>query len=380
MSSGSSFLQAYRDDFSVNVSNAQFAKQQTSGLSLGGLSNYLNLKPLQLPYVTAARVVIVYNVTATAAVAPNAGTDTLDVVAGNGGQVMVFPGPNTAFRSQLLTRKAIESVEKFAFDVNFGYPRGPLPTFAAAGSNTVTASFYLPVGGEAASLRFILPAAPSNLYATPADVSFSPVSITVYPVEGNNDMIWAYKESTTPSLGTGLQTIQEYIPADIQPDVIFEMGESSSTISSVFAVGLNNVQLYNTTDVTSITQGATALTPRTGADPFALDLPAMGVGFLTLQETFVAATTHDLVYLQTSGSQVMNPGQSPAPTVSEATSGAPPAVKMQGTVNQAGAVQAAPSKGRGAPAAGPGISYHAPVNTFLRGRGGGRTPVGRRTA
>ncbi len=342
---GSSILTAYRDDFTTNAANAQFAVQQTSGLTLGFMSQYLNLKPLQLPYVIAARVVVVYNITATAAVAPNSGTDILDVVAGNGGQVMVFPGPNAAFRSQLLSRKAVESVEKFAFDINYGYPRPALPTFSVAGTQTVTASFYLPVGGPAASLRFMLPAAPQNLYATPADVTFTPVSITIYPVEGTNATVWTYQESVTPSLGTGLQSVQGYIPNDVQPSVIFEMGESTSTITSVFAVALNGTQLYNTQDVTSISQGATALTPRTGPDPYALDIPAMGAGFLTLQEVFVNAGTHDFVYLQLAGSQVANPGQEAAPTQGEATGSAPPAVKQVGTVNQAGAVQAAPPGG-----------------------------------
>ena len=339
-SSSSSVLDAYRSEFRLRASKAQFSDEQ-SQLPLQTPSKWFNVSPVSSPYTLAAKVIFNYTVTATAAVAPNAGTDTLSPFFTNG-ILEIGPAKDTEPRSQVLTREFAEAIEKFTYDINYGYPRPALPTFTAAGATTVTSSIYLPIGGEAAAMRLIPNPAPSNLYATPADVTFAINYIKLYVVDGMNDTVFAYKDTTTPALGTGLQSIRDYFSKNIQPDVIFMLGETTSTVTQIFATALDKKTLYNTTDMSVVADGALALTPNTGADPFALDITALGEGFRTIQVNYANATTHRLGFYQLSGGQVVNSPMEAAPTEST------PAVTSVGAVGPAGNVVPSGSAAGGA--------------------------------
>ena len=310
-------IEAYRTEFARQAGKPVFIEQQTSGLTAGQYSQWFDLTPLTKKNVLAAKVKFSYTVSGTPAVV--AGADILDVLLG---QVQVAASSRTAPRTQTITRKFSEDVEQAALDTNYGYPRAA----PSATAGTYTASFYVPIGGPAASLRILLASA-TNAYSAGTVVINN---ITVYVVEGDAEQVFAYKENNTPSLGTSLQSLARYLPDDIAPDIVIMEGDAASNITQIYAVDANGRILVTSTDLDVVTDGALALTPRTGK------LGSGSVAFLAqkavlriFQVAFAAAGTHDIGVLEISGPS------SVAPNTAQTTVGTP-ATKDVGVPNAAG--------------------------------------------
>ena len=312
-----SVLEALRVEFSKQAGKPLFVDQQTSGISFGQYSQWFDLTPQTKKNVLAAYVKFTYTVAGTPTI--QTGADQLDIILG---QVQVAATSRVAPRSQTITRKFYEDVEQITWDTNYTYPRAAPQTTAG----TYSAFMYIPIGGAAAALRLLLPSS-TNAYTTAA-VTIN--SITAYVVEGDSDVVTAFQENNTPSLGTSIQSIKNYIPDAIAPDVLIFRGDTSSTITQLFLVDQSGMVTAAATDTDAVANGLLALTPRTGAlgsGDFGVTL--QGSVLKIAQAAFASATTHDIGVIQYSGSGTV-------PTDHPQTTAAPPAVKQTGQENSAG--------------------------------------------
>jgi hypothetical protein len=326
-----SVLEAYRVEFARQAAKAYFIDQQTTGISFSQYSQWFDLSPQTKPNVLAAYVKFSYTVTGTPAAQTHA--DQLDILLG---QVQVAAASNVVPRSQTITRRFMEDVEQITFDTNFlgtsTYPRAAPQTSAG----TYTAQFWVPIGGPAAALRILLPSA-TNAYTTAA-VAIN--SITVYGIEGGNDTVAAFQENNTPSLGTSIQSLKNYVPAAIAPDVMVMVGDTSTSVTQLFISDQNGQISVAVTDMDAVQYGMVAITPRTGplgntalpgGGSLTIDLgvPLQGGVLTTFQAAFASATTHDIGAIQYSGS-----GEVPANNPQ--TTPVPPATSQTGSLNAAG--------------------------------------------
>ena len=311
-------LEAYREDFSRYAGKAVFLDKQTSGLAFGSFTKDFAITPAIRPMALAAKVLMNYSITVAATAV--AGTDALSPLLD--GEVYVSPSAQSAPRSQMTGgHKSGEDIEQTLFDTQYGYPRGALPT--AVG--TYTASWYCGIGGQAASLKIRLPAQASVWSAGTIVIN----SITVYLVEGVYDGVVAFWEMNTPSLGTGLQPMGGYIGGNVAPDVVIFEGDSVSNISQVQIVAQDNKVAMNIVDPSVLTDGALALTPRTGAlGSGSVSFAFLGIIPRVFNVGFVAAGVHDSLALQVSGSGNI------VPSTPQTTVGVP-AVTQTGVPNVA---------------------------------------------
>ncbi len=313
----STTIAAFRDAFRQQAGKPNFKSQQTTGLSYGQWTQWFDMTPNTQPNVVAGYFKFSYTVSGTT-ITPVSGADQLDAVIA---EVQVAPSPGTAPRSQAITRRGMEMIEQESFDVNYGYPRAAPPSTAG----TYTPFLYVPIGGEAAAVRFQMASATAAYSA--GTVVFN--SVTAYTVEAENTTVVSFNEQNTPALGSGLQDMTNYISKNISPDLVVLVGESSSTVTQVMMSGGNGKLAINAVDVDAISNGAAAFSPITGA-PFAgLGIAAEQIYPNIFQVDFAAATTHDVLEVQYSGS-TENAPQKPE------TTPATPASSQVGTTNAAG--------------------------------------------
>ena len=352
---------AYRDAYSRDGGNIDFGEMHASGdLTAGQVTPWYNLTPRKgKKYVLGTIVKCQYVLTAPGAATPNSGSDVLDPLL-TGGLIQIAgqsDGPN---RSQSLTRQFIEFL--YAVMTNTSFSIAALPTFASAGTSTVTVSFFVPVGGVAAALQIKLPAGilgaatsgttPGFGYTSASAVTISYSFITTQIVSSNFSGVVAFKEGKTASLSTGLQSVLQYVPsAAVSADAAFMAFETSATITQVQVASIDgqNELISNDTDALQI--GAAAIAPIAGATytttaGFVMSLD--GKQFQTFMLNFANATIHWIGLVQVQGGGDAEPGVSPQP--SQAT----PAVQNTGTVTPSGAVTSASATGRGAPSGGGG--------------------------
>lgn len=331
-----SVIESYRQEFARQAAKPVFLDQQTTGLTFGQYTQWFDIVPQTKANVLAAYVKVSYTVTGTPAAQTNA--DQLDIFLG---QMQIAPSARVMPRSQSLTRRFMEDVEQISFDTNFigasTYPRAAPQT--AAG--TYSAFVYVPVGGSANSLRMLLPSS-TNAYTTAA-VAIN--SVTVYAVEGDNDTVITFKENNTPSLGSAIQSIKNYIPDDVQPDVLLMVGDSASggvtQVTQAFLADQTGQISIAATDIDAIGNGLIAITPRTGPLGNTVTIPggatksvdfgvALQGGVLKIaQLAFSVATTHIVGVLQYAGS-------ADVPQQPVQVTPAPPAVNQVGSQNAAG--------------------------------------------
>ena len=333
-------LEGYRQAYVLNAGNATFGEQVTTGLSAGSPTPWFSIKPIGgKSAALGAFFNFVATVTATGASTPTAGTDQLDPFIGGGGQVIVAAAPGGVQRGQTKTRQFAEFV--YAVVTNYPFSIAANTTFASAGSSAYSVILYVPTGGVTA-IQFLLPGAITNIWATNVTISYT--SITSYIVSGDWSGSVAFNEEKTASLGSGLQTVTNYVPQTIAPDAVFMQGESSSTITQVYVQTVNGFALVTSTATTVLQQGAggiAAVAGTTYTTTAGFVIAGNRQVFQIFQLTFASATTHFIGYLQVAG------GADTAPSVSAATTAGPPATKQSGTVTPAGQVAYAGAPGGG---------------------------------
>lgn len=339
-------LAKYRENYQLNAGNASFGEQQTNGLSAGQYTQYFSMTPRGgLPYVLGGFYKFVYVFTATGAETPVSGSDELDAILGGGGSVEVAPAAGGAARGKSLTRQFAEFVWAVATNTSFSVAANP--TFASASTSTVTVYLYVPIGGPAAVVKFKLPGAITQCYASGVTVAYT--SVTSYIVSTSWSGVVAFNEEKTASLGSGLQSILNYLPQTIAPDGIFMQGESSTTITFASITTSSGFVLMNSTDTDVAEQGAAAIAPVAGATyttTAGFVVAGNQQAFATFQVQFASATTHFIGYLQAVGGDE-TPNQSPA------TTSQPAATSQTGTATATGQVAAKVSAGG---SSGPGSS------------------------
>lgn len=295
-------IEAYRNDFRSQAAKPNFIGQQTTGLSFGQWSQWFNLVPHTRPNVLACYVKFSCSVVG-ATVTPVAGVDQLGAALS---QVQVSPSAGLAPRSQILSTKAIEDVEQACFDTSFTYPRGTLPSVAGS----FAAYVYIPIGGNAAAVRFLLPSSTTAFSAGTLVIN----SITVYTIEGYNGTVIAAYDQNTPSLGSGLQDMHSYLSGSIAPDLVVLEGETDSTVTQVQMADQTGTLMVSVTDADALSNGAIGFTPITGALKNGLAISTQSAVPSLFQANFVSATTHDILEIQFYGSQVTNTAGTPQTT------------------------------------------------------------------
>lgn len=309
-------IQAYRDEFRQQAAKPVFKSQQTTGLSFGQYTQWFDLTPTTKPYTLAGY--FKFNWSDTGTMTTVSGADQLDAVIQ---QVEVAPSSGMGPRSKAITRKGMEDIEQACFDVSYGYPR----TAVATGTNTFTPFLYVPIGGEAAAVRFLL--ASSTAAFSGGTVTIN--SVTAYAIEGDNPAVVSFNEQNTPSLGSSIQDMSPYISKTISPDLIILEGETTATTTQIFLSGANNKIIVAATDIDAAANGAIAWSPITGAPKNGLAIATQQIYPTIFQVNFTSATTHDVLEIQVKGPTDNTP-QHAEPTP------APPASANTGVVNVAG--------------------------------------------
>ena len=348
-------LDGFRQAFSQAASGVSFKEQQTSGLSAGQYTQNFSLTPQNgKPNVLGVFLKMVGSLTATAAQTPVSGTDQLDLFIGGGGTIEVAPAAGAQTRAKTITRQFAEFI--WAVTTNWNFSVSAAPTFASAGSSTVTAYVFIPVGGQAAVVKVKLPGAITSVYA--ADVTISYTSVTTGIVSSDYSAVVAFNEELTASLGTSYQSLINYVPKDIAPDVVFLKGESSSTITQLSITTVDGMILVNTTDTDLLEFAAQSVAVSAG-DTYTTTNGFVIMGdqksFSTFQVTFASATTHYIGYLQVSGGAPTAPAPNPQPTQ------APPAVQQTGAVTPGGGVAVAGYAGSTGPRVSPPAGRQRPM-------------------
>lgn len=335
-------LQVFRDAYTRDGGNIDFGEMHASGdLAAGSPTPWYNLTPRKgKTNVLGVIFKCIYVLTATTPAAPQAGTDALDPIL-NGGQIDIGGTPGAAGRSQSLTRQFVEFL--YAALTNTSFSIAALPTFASAGTSTVTVSFFVGVGGPAAAARIRLPSAilgastfPPFPYASGVTVSYT--SITSQIVSTTFTGVCAFREEKSASLGSGMQSYLQYIPKDVAPDAAFLPNETSSTITQVLITDDSGFTELQSTDTDALQIGAAGFAPISGATytttaGFVMTLD--GRAFSSFQLNFASAAVHWSGFVQVKG------GETALPNINPSQTAAPAAVNNVGTVTAGGQVASA---------------------------------------
>lgn len=338
-------LTGFREAFQRDAANIQFSEIHSGGdLAAGSPTPWYNFTPQNgKSNVLGAWFHCIYVLTASAAQSPVSGSDALSPILDNGGRIDVGAAPGAPGRSQNLTRQFVEF--NWAVTTNYSFSVASLPTFASAGTSTVTVDFFVPLGGTAAAVRITLPATIAASYA--ADVTISYTSIESEVLSSDYTGVCAFREEKTATLSSGtLTSVLQYLPKDIAPDAAFMQGESSTTITQVLITALSGPPIVNSTTTGALETAAASIAPVAGATytttaGFVLSLNQKQ--FNTWQMNFNSSTTHYVGFIQVAGGATTLPNLTPAPT--QAT----PAVSQTGSVTASGTVAA--TSGPGAPKA-----------------------------
>ena len=312
----STTIGAFRDEFRQQAAKPVFRGQQTTGLSFGQYTAWFDLTPITKPNTLAGY--FKFNWSDTGSMTTVSGADQLDAVIQ---QVEVGPSSGMAYRSKAITRKGMEDIEQTTFDVNYSYPR----TAVSTTTGTFTPFLYVPIGGPAASVRFLLASSTAAFSAGTVTIN----SVTAYSIEGENSSVVSFNEQNTPSLGSSIQDMTPYISKTIAPDLIILEGETTATVTQVFAADQQNSIIIAATDIDAAANGAIAWSPITGAPKNGLGLVAQQAVPSIFQVNFTSATTHDVLEIQIAGG-TSNQAQSAQVTP------APPASQNVGVPNAAG--------------------------------------------
>ena len=319
----------------LDAAATSFSEEQTNGLSAGQYTQPFSIVPFYKPYALGQWMKFNVVLTASGPATPASGTDVIDLIFSDL-QVSGSVGGET--RCEALTRPFAEFVWTFCTDTNPNVAAAP--TFASAGTASVTIYLYVPLGGAAASTKLKLPQAPTGVYSSGVSIAFT--SVKSYVVSSNFSGVVAFQEQNTASLGTALQSMLTYIPGGVAPDAMFMKGESSSTITQVTLITVSGVVLAQTTD-TDINQIGASFIANTAGPTYTTSAGFVftgdGEAFRTFQLAFANATTHFLGYVQIGGGQSEANPNAPQPTP------APSAVQIVGSVNSAGQVTAVSATG-----------------------------------
>ncbi len=332
----SAVLDAFRQAFSA-AGKPIFIGQQTTGLSFGQWTQWFSFGAQQnQANLLAAYFKFSYTVSGTT-ITPVAGASVNDVVVQ---QVQVAAQANSSPKISVGATPGahptagVENLEQAAFDVSYGYPRAA-PSSTAG---TYTGFFYVPVGGGIAAVRWQLAAATAGYSAGTVVLN----AVTAYGIYGSNNTSVTASESSTPSLGTGPQDLHTQLSPNIAPTLISLVTDASTNITLVNLAGQNGTLIVSAADVDALTNGAAAVTPRTGALKQGTTILADDVVPSLFNVSFAAAGVHDVLEIQFAGSEVTN-----VPTKAETTP-ATPSAGMVGVPNAANIPVAANSRASGA--------------------------------
>lgn len=330
MSNVTGFRQSYYQTSGIQARG----DQQTQGLTAGQQTMDFPLTPRNGKHnVLGVWIKFVGALTATGAATPTGGTNALDLFIGQagGGYVQLSPQGGTASRAKSITRQFAEFIWAYCTDTAFTVAAAP--TFASAGSKTVTVSAFFPVGGQAAVWKAQLAASITGVYSSGVTISYT--SVTSYIVSSDFSGVVAYGEEFTPSLGAGYQSVNKYRPQSTAPDVVFMQGETSATITQLSVTDIDGVIIENTVDTDTLQLGAAAIAPIAGTTyttSAGFVFPADRKQFSTFDVNFASATTHYIGFLQVAGGESTSATANPQPTA------ATPAVSQVGAVTASGGV------------------------------------------
>jgi len=347
-------LHALRDYYSRDSGNPTRGEQQNAAaLAAGTDTPWFSFTPRNgKSNVTFGVFKMVATVTATGAISPNAGTDSLDLFIGGGGGggfVAVAPSPGASSRAKSLTRQFVEAV--WAVSTNTSPGVAAAPTFASASASVVTVYLVVALGGPASAVKLHLTSTITAVYTTNATIAYT--SITSYIISSEYSGVMAWNEEKTPSLGAGLQQIMTYAPKEIAPDFIFLQGESSATITQVLIETTDGQVMINSTDTDVQQNQAAFIAPIAGAT-YTTTAGFVIAGNQKLPRVFdvnfVNAAVHYIGFFQSGEGETVIGSEKPAPV--EGT----PAVSRVGTETASGGVAIstkAPTGGGGGAMPGP---------------------------
>ncbi len=328
-------LATFREYYQLDAGNAQFKEQANAAeLTAGKPTRYFSYTPLNgKSHVGGAFLKFQATLTASAAETPTAGTDLLDLFIGANGSIEVGASSGATSRGKTFTRQFSEFVYAVVSNTNISIAAPP--TFAGSGSQPVSVTLFVPLGGPACVLRAILAQSITGVYA--ANVTISYTQITSYVMSTNWSGVVAFNEERTAALGAGMQSILSYVPSTIAPDAVFMQGESSSTITQVLITTTAGPVLADSSDTDVMELGAAGIAPVAGTTyttSAGFVIAGNQQAFATFRVNFASATTHYIGYLQVAGGD-----SSPNPVPAEV--GAPAAITQVGTPTATGGVAAA---------------------------------------
>jgi hypothetical protein len=254
-------------------------------------------------------------------------------------QVQVAATEGTQPRIETATTFGCEELERVCFDTAQGWSAGDIAdqsgsigsykratpaNFTTEGSRTDTSELWVPVGGPSAALRFHIPSI-TGAYATLVTVSSYTVAwFEVYSPYGG---VVAANETITPSLGTGNQDFQQFVPKNQAVDLVSFIGTSGTVtyVTEVYMTDNTGASVINMDSAQSIT-ATQYVYPR-----FATNAPTYNALCFQLNKTYPvsfrvkvgSASTFDILWVAFQGANT-------APANTPSATPAPPAVNQVG--------------------------------------------------
>lgn len=307
---------AYQDDVNLNLASPTFVGQQT-GIVGAGWSQWFNLtSPAPSKSVLAASFEFTSHLTASATVATetqNGAGQAIDQLDEFVDQLQVGPSPNANARSTIETRESIEEVERVSFNLPYSYPRAaPHSYTATTGTASDTQTLLVPVGGPAASVRVHVPAI-SQVYSASVTAS---VDVVVRVIVGTVSTVITFQDGQTGTLASGYNDLSNYFPANLSPDYLSMIGDTTSTVTAFFLTGQNGAVVVDvdTPGMLSTMQAAIApaTTKSTGFNTLAFALQKQR--FRTIKDKLAASEAQQLLWISFDGGSVSpTPGASATP-------------------------------------------------------------------
>ena len=307
---------AFQDDVRLNIASPTFVGQQTGIVGPAWSQWFSVTSPIPGKNVLAASFEFTANLTASATVATqtqNPSSQAIDVLDEFVDQLAVGPAPNVASRSTTETRESIEEVERIVFNLPFSYPRGAPHSFTATtGTATDTATLIVPVGGPAASVRVHVPNI-TGVYTASVTAS---ISITVRAIVGTISSVVTFKDGQTATLSSGQNDLSAYFPANLSPDYLSMVGDTTSTVTAFHLTGQNGsvvVDIDSSGMMSAMQTGiAPATTKSTGFNTLAFALQKLR--FRTITEKLASSESQQLLWISVDGgSTAPSPGPSATP-------------------------------------------------------------------
>lgn len=264
-------------------------------------------------------------------------------------QVKVAPTEGTNPRTETATTFGTEELERVCFDTAQGwssgdiaaqsnhigsYARAAATNFASPVTRTDTSELWVPVGGPGGAIMFHVPAI-TGVFA--ANVTVTTYTVAWFEVYSPYSGVVAAIEKITPTLATGNQDFQQYVPQNMAVDFMSFVGTNATTtnIGELYMTDNTGAQVINMDSGPTSAEAITAtqyIYPR-----FATNAPTYSALCFSLNKTYpvtlrvkvLVSKAFNILFIAITGPNIAAPNKAsptPAPAATSQVGPGNPAI------------------------------------------------------